>query len=165
MGKEGSRYVKGYSDLFDKLADSYKQSGNQEKALEILTKGTEILPYVGLSHFFLGMFYFEDKDYNKAIEIFKNSKIKDPTMDWLVEYYISIAYNLQGDHEKALDNLEKIAKEPEVRPEILREAIRICLKTGNKSRAESFLKTWLKYHPNDQEALSLQANLNQYFNN
>lgn len=163
LGKEGGRYVYSYAENFDRLARAYKEEGNQTKALELLTKSIELLPYVGLSYSYLANYYFDQKNYDQAINYYQMGKQKDESIGWYVDYYTAVSYRLAGNSDSAMIYIEKAINSSQRDPSFLREALSICIATGNKPKAIEFVNNWLTREPNDDFAKKIKGQIDQLF--
>ena len=174
LGKEGSRYIYGYVDLFKILAEAYTKKGNDKKALEILKKGIEYLPYVGMSYTNVGDYYFEKGDYENAIKYYKMAQ-RDKRLGWYGLYYAAVSYKLMGNFDSALFYIEKaldmeqetgsIIFSSRIENAMFREAVSICIAAKNKQKAIEIIQNWLKDHPDDQLARQALSQIDELFKN
>ncbi|MBP7461912.1 MAG: DUF2723 domain-containing protein [Candidatus Delongbacteria bacterium] len=166
LGKEGGRYVYSYAEGFDRLARTYLKEGNESKAVELWKKSIELLPYVGLSYYYLGNYYFERKDYDQAVTYYQLGKQHDESVGWFVNYYTAVAYRLSNRYDSAFKYIDMSinTKDAEQADDsFLREAISICIATGNKSKAADYINNWLKRNPNSEFARQLKGQLDILF--
>ncbi len=165
LGKDGSRYVWGYAQVFNDLANAYLEEEQQEKARQVLEKAIEYLPYVGGNYHNLASYYERIGDTDKAIQYYKLGAQRDPEMRWYMNYYISEMFRAEQVYDSALYYIQMSMEESANEPALLRSAIMLCRSAGNRAAAEKILNSWLIRFPQDQFAHQLRDQLNDLIPN
>lgn len=132
----GLEKQKGSPDVYIKIAEIYFSLGQKEKARDILFKGLDIFPESLKLLDKIGMYYFREKNYKLAVDIFKKSlKInpKHPTAP-IRKANLASAYYKMGAVKKAIHYWEECLKVMPDNPTIL-ENLRTAKK--NLTRKES----------------------------
>lgn len=135
--------------LSARLGNAYLMIGNYKESANYLI---EALTFKDDPELFyqLGFVYFNQEQYQKAIDSFDKAKVLDPT---LIAIYLlqSEAYEQLNQIEEALEVLEEAIKINEMSTELYLAAAKLATKAKNYKKADKFYQKALYLEPdNDQ---------------
>jgi len=161
LGKEGSRYVYGYAQLFKELSEAYGKAGNSEMEEKALKLGTEKLPYVPLANYLMADYYFKRGQVEQAVVYYERAAWNAPVDLWYANYYLGVSYNQLGNKEKALEAFEKVVKQNQRNSLVIKELVDVAIELKEYERGKKAVEFWLQRNPNDNLVQGLLEKLNE----
>lgn len=95
--------------LINKVIEKYN-SNQHEEALKIISQILTEDPNNAYAHYYRGLIYDTQKNYNLAIEEYKKSYINNPALV-VANYLIAIIYDTKAEYPQALTYYKKFVKE------------------------------------------------------
>jgi Tfp pilus assembly protein PilF len=154
-------------ERFIDLATYYSAKGEEEKAIAELQKAIELIPDYFRTYVILAQIYKDSGELeeetevlNKATEHLERLTKRRPEV---VLHKISLAflYQYQGEIEKAEKVLWEAFELFPKHPVIQQSLVHIYVSTQQVDKAKEVLKRWLKYNPQDQQAINTLNRLNE----
>ncbi len=96
-----------YPEAIAALAELNQQDGNIDKAIEIATAGLQSDPSNFIISFQLGVLYYTNKDYDRAIAALENAVAINPYYAD-AKYFLGVSYARKGNKEAALKQFQEV---------------------------------------------------------
>jgi len=139
-------------DAYKNLAFTYTQMNNNPSAIQTYIKAIEIDPTNLELKTFLGLLYYENKEYEKAIEVLNEVTAKaDPQSKEFAEalHNIAISYDLMGQSEKAIESYQNALKVAPGNIDLMFNMGRLYFMKEDYEKAIESLEKVLEKNPDD----------------
>ena len=142
-------------DAYKNLAFVYSQAGNTEDAIEAYKKGLEVDPTDVEMKNFLGVLYYQSKQYDAAIEVLSQVlEESDPTTEAYKQalFNVAFSYDLKGEPEKAIQAYKNALEAVPGDKDLNFNLARLYYMQDNFDEAIVWFNQVLGLDPNDFEA-------------
>ncbi|MEX0721428.1 MAG: tetratricopeptide repeat protein [Balneolaceae bacterium] len=148
-----------YAPAFTLSGQFLAQTGDSEKALEMLKKANELLPEDDIAWRQRLQLLLSQNQLNEAVEVGQVADQKVPD-DAFIQFFIGSAYMLKSEHIEAERWLEKATRAPARRPfksTIYGTLGDVRANLENYEASDQAYETALRYHPENDNAMNNYA--------
>lgn len=128
-----------------------KQQGDVRSAIQKYRQILRLAPHLAAAYNNLGMLYFNEQDYDRAVEVLKRGLELDPQMPSAAAM-LGMSYYSLGDQMKAEPYLEKALKTNPANDQVEMVLARVLLSERKLSEATAHLRNVAERTPKNQEA-------------
>lgn len=132
-------------------AHAAKQQGDSAKAIELYRQIIRRAPHLAAAYNNLGMLYFDNHEYQHAVETLRHGMELDPKMPSAAAM-LGMSYYQLGNAEKALPLLQAALRANPRDSQVEMVLVHVLLNVNQLQDAESRLNDYLARNPKDQEA-------------
>jgi tetratricopeptide (TPR) repeat protein len=148
-----------------KLGKTYLELNEYEKAARVFNEILKMNSSSREARFSLGLVYFfEGKDYNRAITEFLAVLKNDPLND-RVRYFLASAYNEKGQHDVALSHYEKIPPLSKLYSSARIRMGVILKESGQTARSINLIKKTIEHDKKNDDLYDFLSSLYEDDNN